>query len=234
VPQFSEAASSGAQRQDLISSSCYPGIPYESQLLCIDGSGSQAESQTSAASICKTVRKAVVRLAEVDLPLNGPVDIHVVPYDVELHHGRVARFDGIRKLVTILEPGKLSVEISSNSAFSRLNTDAYFKSLIVHELAHVALFEIFGHGVDPIAHEYVAYPLQLDTLRPADREVFLDGMELESDLAIEHLNEWILMFSPDVFAAYANQHFQSNGPGAEAVKAAMTGQVVFRSAGSPE
>ncbi len=147
-----------------------PTIAFEQSCSRVDAIV-RAESQTLAASTCETVGKAVVRLAEVDLPLSASVDIRVVPYDVELHHGRVAIFDGIKKLVTILEPGKLSAETSSNSAFSRIDTDAYFESLIVHELAHVALFDTFGPGVDPIAHEYVAYALQLDTFRPADRKV---------------------------------------------------------------
>jgi hypothetical protein len=187
-----------------------------------------AEDRTLSELTCDAARVALERLAEVKLaPAGGPVDILVVSEGEALHHGRVASFASNRKLITILNPATLADLASPSSAFSRLDADAFYAGLVLHELAHVGLDEAFGAGPGPIAHEYVAYALQLESLETGERNAFLRGLTDGEAASIEYLNWGILMLSPDVFAAHAWHHFQSQGADADAVEAAMTGQVPF-------
>jgi hypothetical protein len=197
-----------------------------------DCSGTQvhvaAEDRTLSELICDAARTALARLAEVKLAPSGPADILVVSEAEALHHGRVASFASTRKLITLLDPGTLADQASPASGFSRLDADTFYAGLVLHELAHLTLDEAFGAGPGPIAHEYVAYALQLDILEPAERKAFLQGFDIgDAAASIEYLNWGILMLSPDVFAAHAWHHFQSQGADADAVEAAMTGRVAF-------
>jgi hypothetical protein len=179
------------------------------------------------ASTCDAARIALERLASVELTLSNPTDIVVVSQAEALHHGRVASYASARNVITILAPETIEDQTSSASAFARIEVETFFAGLVIHELAHVALYETYGAGPGPLAHEYVAYALQIDFLGSEDRKAFLQGFDVEGAASLEYLNAGILMLSPDVFAGHAWHHFNSEGADAEAVVAAMTGRLQF-------
>jgi len=91
---------------------------------------------------------------------------------------------------------------------------ALFRSVVAHEVAH-AIAEDNFHIEEPtrLAHEYIAYIVQLATMpeRLVER-VFqsLPGQAFESELEI---NPLIYGLNPDLFAVKAYRHYRSPGVG---------------------
>ena len=105
-----------------------------------------------------------------------------------------------------------------------------FESIIVHELTHAYFDQISsGHYLPRIAHEYLAYAVQLDALPKSERMRILDKAGVAMPFAFNDINEALLHTAPLTFAAMAWVHFNSEGGGAALVERIVSGELLFNS-----
>jgi hypothetical protein len=89
-----------------------------------------------------------------------------------------------------------------------------YKSLIVHEVAHVIASKNFAVAQTFIAHEYIAYVTQLSTMPSVLREKILADLPGDGFTATEQINLTLFILSPELFAVQAYRHFQRPENGA--------------------
>lgn len=105
--------------------------------------------------------------------------------------------------------------------------EALFRSVVAHEVAHAIADDNF-HVLKPsrLAHEYLAYIVQLATMSPRLRQKILDHHPVpgfESELEI---NPMVYGLNPDVFAVKAYRHFASPGVGVTFVQSLLNYDLV--------
>lgn len=112
--------------------------------------------------------------------------------------------------------------------FSVLPDDAYFESVIAHELVHAAYDSVPCPFTACIAtSEYLAYALQLRGLPDDLRTRFEEASGLDRRVTRDEINAMFLMMAPNKFAAKAWTHFsQSPDPCAYAGQI-MDGSIYF-------
>lgn len=169
------------------------------------------QQETHADLVCAAVTNAETIFKRCALPpLHDPIHIRVVQ---DMRPGCFGLYHCGENLIEVLAPPILRQRRGQTGVFAHLNTDAYFQTLIVHELAHAVTSGMpcpfDGCIVGP---EYVAYVMQVMALDPADLTTFEKNMDMRDPISIEGLNPFILMLDPDRFAqkVWAHHRQQDN------------------------
>lgn len=142
----------------------------------------------------------------------------------------VAMYDTTDHQVHVLSPHCLVGNPGRLGPFPDLPADTLFDSLIVHELTHAYVqVSMDGRPLPRMAHEYLAYALQLDALDEEDRARILEEASVETPLDTGPFSEALINFAPLSFAAMAWLHFQANGGDASVLERVMAGTIPFYS-----
>ena len=91
---------------------------------------------TDADLVCAAVADAVNGLALCELPAL-PARLHIEVVD-EITDGCVGLYHCGQAWIEVLSPSAMTDRRHPDSAFGFLDDDAYFKSVVVHEVAHAA------------------------------------------------------------------------------------------------
>lgn len=93
--------------------------------------------------------------------------------------------------------------------------EALFRSVVAHEVAH-AIAEDNFHIAEPtrVAHEYIAYIVQLATLPRRLRQQILDRHTADAFENEWEINPMVYGLNPEAFAVKAFRHYSSPGVGA--------------------
>lgn len=187
-----------------------------------------APTQALVVQTCTAATSALTTLAVCDLTLDRPVTV-VVSTDADaLPRHCVAQYDCDAHEIVVMAPALLDRALPASSRFARMPIDAYFGSLIAHEMTHaVMLAPDQGGQLQRIAQEYVAYAMQINALSPRDRAAFLAGAPDGAALTLSELHPLIMAMAPDLFAERAALHFAQPGNGCGFVGALQDGTVRF-------
>lgn len=164
-----------------------------------------AHDAAIAEMTCEAAEHATMLLERCNLPsLSGPVHIEVVD---ELQPGCVGLYHCGEDWVEVLAPNSIEAKRDPDGAFGFLSTDEYFRSVVVHELAHAAFDGVpcpFASCVT--GNEYVAYNMQVMSLTPRSQTRFAEVAGLDRHISRDELSPAILFMAPDLFAQKAWTH----------------------------
>jgi hypothetical protein len=178
-------------------------------LACPDGLVHTENAGEDAALICTLATRVTEQLASCSLSVPTPVTIAVVPgFDDEclgLYHCGMGRIE-------ILSPSAyLPLRADGRAtAFAAVSDEAFFESIIRHELAHAALDSMpcpFGSCL--VNQEYVAYTMQVRFLPEADRIAFEAAIAHDGRVTRDMLSVLMLMMAPETFARQAWLHLSA-------------------------
>ncbi|PTX57318.1 hypothetical protein C8N43_1985 [Litoreibacter ponti] len=115
-----------------------------------------------------------------------------------------------------------------HGAFGFLPIEAYFDSVLVHELAH-ALYDRVPCPFEACvgSAEYLAYTLQIMSLAPADRRAFESRAAIERTIVAEEVNSFIALIAPDRFAQKAWAHLNQQGDRCAFLAQIAQGEIYF-------
>ncbi|MDH3739151.1 MAG: hypothetical protein OER92_08145, partial [Alphaproteobacteria bacterium] len=101
--------------------------------------------------------------------------------------------------------------------------DDIFRSVVAHEVAHAIAEENF-HVVEPtrIAHEYIAYIVQLATMPTRLRQRVLDRHPVPAFATELDISPIVYGMNPDIFAVKAYRHFRNPQVGAMFVQTVLS------------
>jgi len=114
----------------------------------------------------------------------------------------------------------------AESRLSHVSPEAFFRSIIVHELAHAAFDEMtcpFGSCIT--ASEYIAYNMQVMSLPEADIAIFETGLDMTKKIPRDSLNPVILFMKPDIFMSWAWIHLSQRPDACSYIGQVMEGDI---------
>lgn len=190
-----------------------------------------AGPEADAAALCAEVAAIRERLAACHLPQTAPLTV-VVTDDVPVEHGRcLGVFNCDDSTIEILTPSRMSATIDPEGPYAAVAPEDLFRSILMHELAHAAIYEAtLGQPRSYARDEYLAYALQIGSLPAETRAAFLAAAAAETPVDRARINGVILSFAPELFAARAWQYFSSPGRGCDEVPDILAGRISFGSA----
>lgn len=153
---------------------------------------------TTAELICTATTRAETLFAACNVPpLAAPVKIDVV---TELIPGAAALFHRDGRWIEVLEPSLMEAGRGSNDAFAFLLPEAYFQSVIVHELTHAAIVDLpcpFDGCV--VAQEFLGHAMQVMSLTEQQKLAFADNSNFDRQISRDELSAVILYIAPFLF-----------------------------------
>jgi hypothetical protein len=185
-----------------------------------------AQDPDEAARACEAVFAAERRLNALGLMRHAPLRIEVTE-DLDIPAGScVALYSSKTRKLQVLPVDCLAERPDRGSGFPPIEARLLFDSLILHELVH-AFLDQTAADLTRIAHEYLAYAIQIDSLPAEDRVRILEKAGMEPPGRIEDVNEATLDMVPLRFAAAAWLHFQQKGGDADQVRRVIEGAQRF-------
>jgi hypothetical protein len=170
-----------------------------------------AQSKDHAALACDAAITAKALFAECAVPaLSDPAHIKVLEV---MPAGCFGLFHCETRLIEALSPDALHYQRPLGSIFSHVPTNAYFQSIIVHELTHAATDGMpcpFDSCL--VGREYISYLMQMKSLDRATREKIELSIDMDAPVSFDGFHPFILMMAPDVFSqrVWAHHHQQDD------------------------
>lgn len=126
----------------------------------------------------------------------------------------LGQFDARRNLILVTSTKGQREMAAEKPIFGVPYEEALFRSVVAHEVAHAIAEDNFQ--VDEptrLAHEYIAYIVQLATMPLPLRQRILDHHQVQAFATEMEINPIVYGLNPDVFAVKAYRHFLSSGVG---------------------
>ena len=183
-------------------------LPSAAEVIC-DGTVVTVNTNDGqvAEMVCQSAARAETLFEQCNVPkLEKPVRIDIVD---SLMPRCVAVYHCGEDLIEVLTPTLMDAKREEKSAFSFLPIDAYFRSVIIHELVHAA-FDLVPcpFASCTVGNEYVAYSIQVESLTPEEQQSFEDAAALDRRIFRDELNIMIYELAPHRFAQKAWVHFK--------------------------
>ncbi len=199
-----------------------PSIP---ELQCPRSRFSVISDPADALKICEMASGAVAQLATCSVLIDRPVVIEVVD---RLPEGYIGQYHHGKYRIDLLSPRAAQVYLETKNPMTVRHRDAFYQSIIVHELTHAALDDM----PCPISgcyatQEYVAYAMQMRSLSPEARATFLTRPEFNRPISANEINEPIALFAPDVFMQKAWLHFSQQEDPCGFIGQIASGKIFF-------
>jgi hypothetical protein len=206
-----------------------PGGPV--QLHCeVDGIVVAAPRIEDARLACVVSEAVDGRLRALGLHIAKDVRIEITEELDIAPEACVAFYSTETRELQVLTVDCLADQPGRAKAFPSMRADLLFESLIVHELVHAYVEQSSGDRFLPrLAHEYLAYAIQLDALPDAERDRVLAKAGVGDRVELGGINEAVLGLSPLRFAALAWLHFTREGGDAAVVARVLDGSLTFNS-----
>ena len=187
-----------------------------------------AELPEDRAATCAAASWALEQLGRCDLSLGTTLHISIQDH-VRQTLGRpvFGLYDPYRKRVLVTRPSNVRALVE-DTPYASLRADAFYKSLVIHEVVHGVLHQnLTRPAMSHAAYEYPAYALQIESLPPDVRDAFLQSFDATALRSATVFNDAVLMFDPYFFAARAYYHFKAAADGCEYLRELTGGTADF-------
>ncbi len=184
-----------------------------------------ADDPALAQRICRASDHAVSLFADCGFALRDPVRITardaLDPKCFGIFHCGEDR-------IQVLTPDAMAAIREPDSLFAPIGTDAFFDSVVVHELAH-ALYD----GTDCpyptclATSEYFAYSYQIMSFSDADRAALEAGIDMERTITRDYVVGILAVMAPDRFARRVWQHLSQRDDQCSWLGGILSGAIVF-------
>ncbi len=187
-----------------------------------------APGEVQASRACAAAEAADTRLRALGLGIEDGVRIEITEA-LDVAPGIcVALYDSATRTLQVLPLDCLDDQPGRAKTFPKMDAELLFDSLIVHELVHAYVDQSTeARHQSRIAHEYLAYAVQLEALPAAERARILAVADVGHPVDLQAINEVTLNFSPLRFAAMSWLHFRQEGGDATHVRRVVDGSLVF-------
>ena len=203
-------------------------VPLSAEEFICETSGIQVNAARAEDSdkVCEAVRDAETLFQSCSLPraVSG-LRIEVVD---QLKQGCVALYHCGENWIEVLAPGAMQSQRLPESAFAPLGIEDYFRSVVIHEVAHAVFDKTPCPFQDCVAAaEYVAYTLQVMSLTPEQQKTFEGSAGLDRKISRDELNAMYLFLAPNKFAQKAWTHLKQRDDPCAFLGQVIDGTVLF-------
>lgn len=186
----------------------------------------------SPLEICERATWGMDQMNRCGFSINEKLTIEVVE---ELKHPCgipvAGKFDSVGFRVQMASPRQCRQLLSEESVLSKMDFQAFYGSVIVHEVIHAVLWKQLDDSgmkeASSIATEYIAYAFQIASLPQVDRDLILGEFLRGPPSDLSPFNSTALLINPHRFATNAYRHFMSRGDRCKFLRGIVSGEVVF-------
>ena len=206
-----------------------PHLAAGEPVACGDGSFSVvAGAPATAALACRFAAEAKERIEACGLTQARPIRIELVAHFDHGFGACLAAYDCATEVIRVTDPAHVPASVGEEDAYARLPAEVVFKALLAHELAH-ALLEQSSPGADLafVDHEYVAAVMELETMAPEWRAVYVAAAPVGLPPKAGLVSAMIYGFDPRKFAVNAWQFFRAEPDGCDRVRQIAAGSFSF-------
>ncbi len=187
-----------------------------------------ADTPALVARTCETAARARETLALCNVVLDTPVEIEIT----ENVTGEIGPCLGVYHCgdgrIELLSPDAMRAFRLKDGAFSTISDEAYWESVLLHELTHAAFDHVTCPFEDCVAtSEYAAYAMQVYALPPEEQARFGQTVVLRGDVNRSAISAMMYFMSPDRFAKYAWLHFSARPDPCAYMGQIMDGKILF-------
>ncbi len=178
--------------------------------------------------ICRAAADALRLVGRCGIAPRWTLHLETMP---EVRHplGRVVLglLDTKRQRILVTQAASLA-PLLEETPYAALPARAFYRSLIVHEVVHAVMDQNLKRPASThAAYEYPAYALQIESLDPEDRDLFLASFDQAAQVSDALFNDVVLFFDPYLFAARAYRHFKASADGCARLNGLLQGDVPF-------
>lgn len=206
-----------------------PALAETPVVSCHSGAFSvSAEDRQEADLACAIIEKTHARLAQLGFEMLEPARVEITSALDVAQGVCVGLYNAMEKKLQILSRSCLQDQTAHSIGFAEMDTDLLFETVLVHELVHAHIDQhSSGRFLPRVAHEYLAYSIQLDLLPETDRTRILDKAQIAAPIVFDEISASLLQFSPIHFAAMAWMHFDQEGADSDLVDRILRGDLMF-------
>ncbi len=180
------------------------------------------------ALVCRGARDAIALLRKCEIHVQRPVAVSIRD---EVRHplGQVVigLFEPARERILIAAYERMAALVE-DTPYRVIPLEDFFRSVVVHEIVHAVLNQHYRQRPHNVAvYEYPAYALQIASLPPTARALFLEHVGARGDTHEPRFNDLMLAFDPYLFAARAYHHFSASRTGCAHVTTLLGGKAEF-------
>lgn len=179
--------------------------------------------------VCAAARQAAHMLNQCGFETSSQIRIEIVENPGSLcGTPAYGTYDPSSSTVRIASLPACLALIPGGSAYLRLAPRLAYQSFVVHEMTHAFVSNLTrASPLSRVAHEYIAYVVQIKSMTADDRLRFLSKPSSKQAIDIWHLNELSYFLNPEQFAALAFQHFEQQSDGCEFLQRIIRREVQF-------
>jgi hypothetical protein len=187
-----------------------------------------ARSPDERRLVCSTANEAMQRLAVCGITLRRPLRVQIMGEVRHPFSGAIfGLFDTKQERVLVTQEANIPALVEG-TRWAMLPQRDFYRSLIIHEVVHGVMHQNLKRPVSThAAHEYPAYALQIESLSPSVRDMFLRSFDQRAIKVDTIFSDSILHFDPYFFAARAYEHFKASADGCSHLTGILEGEVSF-------
>lgn len=187
-----------------------------------------ASDAAIAARTCESATAARQTLLSCGVVLEESVEISVVNGIAGGDGSCLGLYHCGEGRIEILSPAAMRLARDAYGAFVEISDDAFWDSVLVHELTHAAYDEIECPFPSCVAtSEFASYAMQVHSLPPEERARFGESVELRSEPNSGAISAVMYFMAPDRFAKYAWLHFSTQSDPCAYMALIMQGNLYF-------
>src|SRR6056297_505126 len=183
------------------------------------------QDPAQAAFLCNSVASGLSKLAACNVTLHHPVTVELRD---RLSAGCMGVYHCGEDRIELLTPEAMAATRNPDGRLAFVETQTYFHSILVHELAHAAYAEVpcpFGSCL--ATNEYVANTMQVMSLPAADIARLEADLDMETRLSRDSLNPFLYLMAPDIFLRKAWVHLNQRPDPCAYIGQIMAGRVLL-------
>jgi hypothetical protein len=206
--------------------------PLPAAIPCPDDPAGQVRTADAGHvdKVCSGIAAARAFLTKQGVDADGMVVVEIHRTVLIEPGGRPVQVLGLFEAPTarikVAAPQTLARMAGSPGTFREPYSDELFVSVVAHEATHALIDPQMTRKRDrPVAHEYIAYVVQLASLAAATRERILARLDLAGFADASEINPLIYAMSPDAFAIKAWRHHVALDDGGAFIRGLLSGAV---------
>ena len=184
-----------------------------------------APDPAMAHQICGAAQQASDLLGRCDIQAPASLTITAVGETVP---GCIGVYHCGEHRIEVLTPEAIEEVRRPDALFAHIPADRYFDSVVVHEIVHA----LYDDSPCPFAtcvasSEYLAYALQIDSLRLEDRGPITAQAPLDKTISRDTISPMILFMAPDKFALLSWAHLHQRENRCAWLRGVLDGSILF-------
>lgn len=199
------------------------------QLHCKDVDATvQAPAEESVDMICNGTQAAVSIFRGCGIDQRGRIEIKVRDDASEPARENYGCYDHSTGQIHLMSLSGCRKHLAEDKSRSEIDAEDYYKSVIIHEVAHkILLSQVGSDRISRVAHEYLAYSLQIEALSAKSRKLLIDKFAGPGSMLPGSPNAMLLFMNPTVFGVVSYLHFKALADRCGTIQKVLDGSIDF-------